>query len=304
MSRTIQHGNGLSTTLWGSFGRLALGIVLSVALCIGISFVLGAGCGGQKEDAANTVKETASAPVATTTQTSVPVTETTATPPAVVEQPTVTEQPVVTEKPVVTTKKTVTTTPVVTQKPAPVAVSVAPVVPKEVVLAVGTILQSTLENTVSSDKSTVGDAVTLRTTQAVVVGTRTVVPVGSAVHGRVTHVRAAGRLKGAAELTVRFTELELPTGERVAITCDPLRRAEKGDGRETATEIGAGAVVGGALGGVLGGKDDVLKGAAVGAVLGTGVAGVTKGQQIVLPAGQTVKVTLAAPVTLTTTGDS
>jgi hypothetical protein len=95
-------------------------------------------------------------------------------------------------------------------------------------------------------------------TEPVVVEGRTVVPAGSAVHGTVTHVRSAGRVKGAAELTVRFTELTLADGRSVPVTCEPLRRVAKGDGKESAAEIGGGAAVGGILGGVLGGKDGAL----------------------------------------------
>jgi hypothetical protein len=57
-------------------------------------------------------------------------------------------------------------------------------------------------------------------------------------------------------------------------------------------------VAGGVLGGILGGKGDIGKGAAVGAAVGTGVAVATKGKQIVLPAGQKIKVTLDGPVTI------
>ena len=289
MFRSSQHGNGLSATLFGSLGRLALGVVLSVAVCLVVSIVLGAGCGGQKEESATTAKETASAPVVTSTPAPVPVPD----------AATTTEvQPVLEQKPVVTEKRVATPKPVVTPKPAPVSVSEVAPAPQPVVLAIGTVLESTLESSVATDKNAVGDAVTLRTSQPVVAEGRTVVPAGAVVHGRVTHVRSAGRMKGAAELTVRFTELELPTGERVAITCDPLRRVAKGDGRETAAEIGAGAVVGGALGGVLGGKDDVLKGAAVGAVVGTGLGGRHEGAAGRVAGGQTVKVTLTAPLTL------
>jgi hypothetical protein len=169
---------------------------------------------------------------------------------------------------------------------------------KPVVLPVGTALSGVLENTVTTDKSHVGDVVGLRVNEAVVVNGRTVVPAGAKVHGTVTHVRAAGRMKGAAELTIRFTELELPDGARCPITCDPYRRVVRGDGKETAAEIGGGATVGGVLGGVVGGKDDVLKGAAIGAAVGTGVAAATKGSQIVLPAGTAVTIRLAAPATL------
>jgi hypothetical protein len=174
--------------------------------------------------------------------------------------------------------------------------------PREVAvtLGVGTSITGSLQGTVSSDKSHVGDAVVLVTTEPVVVGGRKVVPVGSTVHGTVTHAKAAGRFHGEAELTVRFTELELVNGQHVSITCEPLRRVVKGDGKETAAEVGGGSAVGGLLGGVIGGKDDILKGAAIGAAVGTGVAGVTKGDQIVLPAGKSIGLTLVAPVTVTT----
>lgn len=290
MMRTTPHGNGWSATLLGSLGRLALGVVLGLAVCLAFSCFFVAGCGEQKDQTPGTAQETAAPPVATSTPT--PETAPVATPETPAAQ-------VTHEKPAVTSKTPAVAKAAPTPKPAPAPVAAAPAAPQEVVLAVGTVIQGTLQSTVSTDKSGVGDAVTLSTSSPVVAEGRTVIPAGAVVHGRVTHVRSAGRMKGAAELTVRFTELEVGAGERVAITCDPLRRVSKGDGRETATEIGAGAVVGGALGGVLGGKDDVLKGVAIGAAVGTGVAAGTKGDQIVLPAGQSVKVTLASPLTLT-----
>lgn len=169
--------------------------------------------------------------------------------------------------------------------------------PQPVTIPVGTALYGNLETAVATDKNHVGDPVRIRTSRAVLVDQRALVPAGSAVHGTVTHVRAAGRMKGAAELTVRFTEVELPNGARYPVSCEPLRQVVKGDGRETAAEIGGGAAVGGILGGVIGGGDDVLKGAAVGAAVGTGVAAATKGEQIVLPAGKSITLRLSAPVT-------
>jgi hypothetical protein len=49
---------------------------------------------------------------------------------------------------------------------------------------------------------------------------------------------------------------------------------------------------------ILGGSDDIGKGAAVGVVVGTGVVVATKGDQIVVPAGQKMKVTLTGPVSI------
>jgi hypothetical protein len=74
----------------------------------------------------------------------------------------------------------------------------------------------------------------------------------------------------------------------------------KGDAKESAMEVGGGAAAGALIGGILGGKDDIAKGAAAGAAVGAGVAVATKGDQIVLPAGQKIKVHLESPVTITT----
>lgn len=167
-------------------------------------------------------------------------------------------------------------------------------------LTAGTQFVGTLQNTINTGKNKEGDPVTIQTIEDVRVNEVTVVPAGSTIRGQVTHIDPAGRIAGGAELTLRYTELELPSGQSYAISAQPLRLEGKGDAKESALEIGGGAVAGGIIGGILGGKDDIGKGAAAGAVVGTGVAVATKGDQIILPAGQKIRVTLANPVTVVT----
>lgn len=169
---------------------------------------------------------------------------------------------------------------------------------KEETLTAGTSFTAALQSTVDTGKNKAGDNVALRTLEPVRVNEKTVVPAGATINGELTHVEGAGRIAGAAELTLRFTELLMADGTSYAVSCEPFRLKGKSDAKESATEIGGGAVAGGVVGGILGGKKDILKGAAVGAVLGTGVAVATKGDQIVLPAGQKLKVTLNAPVAI------
>ena len=169
---------------------------------------------------------------------------------------------------------------------------------KEETLTAGTSMTAALQSTVETGKNKVGDRIALRTLEPVRVGEKTIVPAGASINGEVTHSDAAGRIAGAAELTLRFTELQMSDGTSYAISCEPFRVKGKSDAGESAKEIGGGAVAGGVVGGILGGKKDILKGAAVGAVLGTGVAVATKGDQIVLPAGQKLKITLSAPVAI------
>ncbi|MEK7349099.1 MAG: hypothetical protein AABZ94_09525 [Candidatus Eisenbacteria bacterium] len=164
----------------------------------------------------------------------------------------------------------------------------------------GTTIVAALQNTIDTGKNHVGDKLALRTLENVLVNAMTVVPAGATINGEITHVEGAGRIGGGAELTLRFTELVMPDGKSYAISATPFRLTGKGDTKESVLEVGGGAVAGGIIGGVLGGKDDIAKGAVAGAVIGTGVAIATKGDQIVLPAGQKMKVTLDGSVTIQT----
>lgn len=171
---------------------------------------------------------------------------------------------------------------------------------KSETLLAGTVFVAALQNTIDTGKNKVGERVTLRTLEDVRVNEMTVVPAGATINGEVTHIDPAGRIAGGAELTLRYTELVMPDGKSYPISAAPLRLQGKGDAKESALEIGGGAVAGGIIGGIVGGKDDIGKGAAAGAVVGTGVAVATKGDQIVLPAGQKIRVALDGPVTIVT----
>jgi hypothetical protein len=168
------------------------------------------------------------------------------------------------------------------------------------VLAIGTHMVAALQGTVDTGRNHVGDKVALRTLEDVRVNEMTVVPSGSMIHGEVTHIDPAGRVAGGAQVTLRFTELVMPDGSSYSIAAAPFRLEGKGDAKESALEVGGGAVAGGIIAAILGGKDDIAKGAAAGAVVGTGVAVATKGDQIVLPAGQKFRVTLTEPVAIMT----
>jgi hypothetical protein len=173
---------------------------------------------------------------------------------------------------------------------------------KSETLTAGTVFATALQNTIDTGKNKVGERVTLRTLEDVRVNEMTVVPAGSTINGEVTHIDPAGRIAGGAELTLRYTELVMPDGKSYPISAAPYRLQGKGDAKESALEVGGGAVAGGIIGGIVGGKGSVGKGAAAGAVVGSGVAVVTKGDQIVLPAGLKMRVALDGPVTIVTKG--
>jgi hypothetical protein len=168
---------------------------------------------------------------------------------------------------------------------------------REAIIPEGTTLIAALDRTISTEHSRVGDAVVLHTVQPLRLADGASIAAGVEIQGEVTHAKGGGRIAGAPELTLRFTELTVD-GEVYALPSDAFRVRGKNDAGESAATIGGGAVAGGIVGGLLGGGDDVLKGAVAGAAIGTGVAVATKGDQLVLPSGVRLRIRLNAPLTV------
>jgi hypothetical protein len=164
----------------------------------------------------------------------------------------------------------------------------------EVTVPAGTRMIAALDQTVSTKSSDVGQRIELTTVDPIQLKDGHVLPEGVTIRGEVTHSKDGGRIAGAPELTLRFTEMEV-LGEDYPIRADPFRVVGKSDLGESAAEIGGGAVVGGIVGAITG---HPVRGAAIGAVIGTGVAVATDGDDIVLPAGQRLRLRLAEPVTV------
>jgi len=164
----------------------------------------------------------------------------------------------------------------------------------EVTVPAGTRMIAALDQTVSTKSSDVGQRIELTTVDPIQLKDGHVLPEGVTIRGEVTHSKDGGRIAGAPELTLRFTEMEV-LGEDYPIMADPFRVVGKSDLGESAAEIGGGAVVGGIVGAITG---HPVRGAAIGAVIGTGVAVATDGDDIVLPAGQRLRLRLAEPVTV------
>jgi hypothetical protein len=160
---------------------------------------------------------------------------------------------------------------------------------QRVIIPSGTMFVAELEQSLSTDGSSVGDHVTLHTVHAVGLEDETKLPSGITLRGVVTHVKGGGRIAGAPELALHFNELELD-GHTYPISTESFQVKGKSDATESALEIGGGAVVGGVLRGA--------KGAIVGAAIGTGVAVATEGDQLTLGAGQRVRIRLDQPVTV------
>ncbi|HKP29889.1 MAG TPA: hypothetical protein VJU15_10825 [Gemmatimonadales bacterium] len=165
---------------------------------------------------------------------------------------------------------------------------------RQATIPAGTMVVGALEQTVSTRNAEPGDVVVLTTTAPLKLGEKVSIPSGMRLRGQVTYAKGGGRIAGAPELTLRFTSLDVD-GSRYDIAAEPFRVKGTSDAKESAIEIAGGTVAGAVVGKVTG---SVVRGAVVGAAIGTGVAVLTKGDQIVLPSGQRLRVRLTEPVTV------
>ena len=183
----------------------------------------------------------------------------------------------------------------------------------QIEIPAGTKVPLALKNAVSSKSTREGDAVYAEIVFPLVINERVLIPAGTYVQGRITHVQRAGHIKGRAEVQMHFTTLIYPSGYTVMLpgSLDNIPGADKTSmsGEEgtvkqdsqTAEKIGtvAGTAASGTLiGAAAGGGKGAAIGAAAGGAVGTAIAMLTRGNDVRLDAGTTVEMVIQRPVTL------
>jgi type IV secretion system protein VirB10 len=182
------------------------------------------------------------------------------------------------------------------------------------VVETGTRILLNLLNSVSTKTAAEGDRVYLATGFPVLLGGRVVVPPGSYVAGTVTSVKRAGKMKGRAELYVRFDSLTLPNGVTRDFRSRPgsldgsnkgeLDRTEgriKGDSDKIGdtTKVGTGAGWGAMVGGMSSGAKGAGIGAAAGAAAGLIGVMMSRGPDAMLERGTTLEMVLDRDLSFT-----
>jgi len=192
------------------------------------------------------------------------------------------------------------TTGAATRSPAATAAPAAPAGPIMMPMDVpsGTELHLTLETPVSSETATVEKAVRAHVAKPVVISGMTVIPEGALVTGTVVAAERAGRVKGRATVALRFNRVIVAKTPYTINTARIVRQAEATKG-EDATKIGIGAGVGTAIGAIAGGKKGAAIGAGIGGGAGTGAVLATRGKEVTIPAGATLRTTVDETVRIT-----
>jgi hypothetical protein len=194
-----------------------------------------------------------------------------------------------------------------TEEPAPAAFVREPSLPppppvkvpeyRELTIPSGTTLSATLATSLASDTSKVEDTVRATLKSPVSIEGFELLPAGATILGNVTKAEPAAKVKGRALLAFRFNSVDLIAGPEHLGTETIIREASSTKGKD-ATKIGIGAGAGAIIGGLVGGGSGAATGAAIGGGAGTATVLATKGDEVRLPAGTPVTVTLTSPLTI------
>jgi hypothetical protein len=184
------------------------------------------------------------------------------------------------------------------QAPAPAAEPESPGPAVPVTLPAGTRFEVEFTQGLASNTSAVGDVFRARLVSDLRLEGAVAIPAGAEILGVVTDAVGAGRIGGQAKLTVRFTDLVLPSGSTLPVHASFLEQGKSRAGRDAAT-IGGTTAGGALLGRILSSGSrtrGTVLGAIIGAAVGTAIAAKTAGEEVVIPEGSVVSLKLDGPL--------
>jgi type IV secretion system protein VirB10 len=181
----------------------------------------------------------------------------------------------------------------------------------QLVIVSGTKVALTLKHAISTSQSHEGDAVYAETTFPVVANDRVLIPAGTFVQGRISHIQKPGHIKGRAEVLIHFTTMIYPSGYTVmlpgAVDNAPgvdKTKVKDGEGTiradsQTGQKIGqvaAPTATGAVIGAATGGGKGALIGTGVGGAVGSAIALLTRGNDVKMDAGTTIEMVIQRDV--------
>jgi type IV secretion system protein VirB10 len=180
--------------------------------------------------------------------------------------------------------------------------------PNALSIPAGTKIPLLLKQAISTKNAREGDAVYAETAFPFVVNERVIVPAGTYIQGKISHVERAGHGHGRAEILIHFTSMIYPSGYTVmlpgSVENTPgagnnsvkdqegtiQQDSETGKKVEDAAKNGAYGTVGGATaGGLAGGLNGARIGAGAGAAAGIGWALLKRGNDVRLDVGSSIE---------------
>jgi hypothetical protein len=185
------------------------------------------------------------------------------------------------------------------------------------VIPAGSKIPLLLKQAISTKNAREGDAVYAETAFPFVLNERMLVPAGTYIQGKISHVERGGRLKGRAEILMHFTSMIYPSGYTVMLpgsvenmpgaehtsmkNSEGTIKQDKDTGKkiEEAAKGGVYGGSGGALaGGLAGGLNGARIGAGAGAAAGIAWALLKRGSDVRLDVGTSVEMEIQRAITV------
>jgi hypothetical protein len=186
------------------------------------------------------------------------------------------------------------------------------------VIPAGSRIPLLLKQAISTKNAHDGDAVYAETAFPFVLNERVLVPAGTYIQGKISHVERAGRMKGRAEILMHFTSMIYPSGYTVMLpgSVENTPGAENNTVKDSEGTIkqdsdtgkkiedaAKGGAYGGAVGGIGGGlASGGINGARIGAGAGaaTGIvwALMKRGSDVRLDVGTSIEMEIQRAVPL------
>jgi len=202
--------------------------------------------------------------------------------------------------------------------PAPIPVSAkstenAAPAASALVIPVGTRVPLSLKQGISTKTAKDGDPVYAETAFPFVLNERIVIPAGTYIQGKITHVQRGGHVKGRAQLLIHFTSMIYPTGYTVLLGggVENTPGADKAtvkdsegtiqqdsDAGRKAKDVAGAATTGAVLGGIAGGGKGAGIGAGAGGVAGLAIAMLSRGSDVRLEPGTSIEMEILRDVTV------
>jgi type IV secretion system protein VirB10 len=190
--------------------------------------------------------------------------------------------------------------------------------PNARVIPAGARIPLLLKQAISTKNAREGDAVYAETAFPFVVNEHILVPAGTYIQGKISHVERAGRMKGRAEILMHFTSMIYPSGYTVMLPGSventpgadnkgvkdeegTIRQdSDTGQKVEDAAKSGAyGGAVGGIAGGLAtGGLNGARIGAGAGAAAGIAWALLKRGSDVKLDVGTSIEMEIQREIAL------
>jgi hypothetical protein len=173
--------------------------------------------------------------------------------------------------------------------------------PPPLVVPAGTSLVVRMGNTIDTKTANTGDTFTGTLAHAVAVGDDIAIPAGATVSGTVVSSKSPGKFKGAGDLVVSLTTIDI-NGVPTSVQTSNYGVSVKGKGKRTAVVTGGGAGAGALIGGLAGGGKGALIGGLLGGGAGAAGSAFTGNKDLQIPAESAVTFKLSNSITVKRTG--